>query len=297
MAKFVIEPHFRLQEWVAEEKGYYAAEGLDYEFVRESRIGRAAMAEPSVQSADGAPGAVLNGAFESMEAGRACDVSSACHWAVNMASSAVHGVMWGHAYGVTPGGIYVPPESPVMRPDQLRDVEIGVGYHSGSHFSALQALEAVMPVQDAKLRFIGSPRERLDQLFDRETAAANVFGIQREIVEQLGFRKVLDTTFMIGFLINGDATPEDCEKYFNALRRAQRDIDLEPERYKHYFLQDVPQRYQELVDVRAFGLAERIVFEPYTREIYERTHRWMMDLQIFPQDQLGEANYEKAVLV
>ena len=32
MPKFVIEPHFRLQEWVAEEKGYFRAEGLDYEF-------------------------------------------------------------------------------------------------------------------------------------------------------------------------------------------------------------------------------------------------------------------------
>ena len=32
MGKFVIAPHFRLQEWVAEEKGYFAAEGLDYEF-------------------------------------------------------------------------------------------------------------------------------------------------------------------------------------------------------------------------------------------------------------------------
>ena len=34
MAKepFVIEPHFRLQEWVAEEKGYFKDEGLDYVF-------------------------------------------------------------------------------------------------------------------------------------------------------------------------------------------------------------------------------------------------------------------------
>ncbi len=32
MLKFIIEPHFRLQEWIAEEKGYFAAEGLDYEF-------------------------------------------------------------------------------------------------------------------------------------------------------------------------------------------------------------------------------------------------------------------------
>ena len=32
MGKFIIEAHFRLQEWVAEEKGYFGAEGLDYEF-------------------------------------------------------------------------------------------------------------------------------------------------------------------------------------------------------------------------------------------------------------------------
>ena len=31
MAKFIIEPHFRLQEWVADEKGYFIDEGLDYD--------------------------------------------------------------------------------------------------------------------------------------------------------------------------------------------------------------------------------------------------------------------------
>ena len=32
MPAFAIEPHFRLQEWVADEKGYFHREGLDYEF-------------------------------------------------------------------------------------------------------------------------------------------------------------------------------------------------------------------------------------------------------------------------
>lgn len=31
MASFVIAPHMRLHEWVAVEKGYFEAEGLDYE--------------------------------------------------------------------------------------------------------------------------------------------------------------------------------------------------------------------------------------------------------------------------
>ncbi len=32
MAKFIIAPRMRLHEWVAEEKGYFSAGGLDYEF-------------------------------------------------------------------------------------------------------------------------------------------------------------------------------------------------------------------------------------------------------------------------
>jgi hypothetical protein len=31
--KFLIAPHMRLQEWVAEEKGYFTEEGLDFEYV------------------------------------------------------------------------------------------------------------------------------------------------------------------------------------------------------------------------------------------------------------------------
>ena len=299
MPKFRIMPHGRLQEWVAEEKGYYAEEGLDYEFTASAAVGRQApdYVASSVQSADGAPAPVMTGAFESMEAGRACDVSSACHWAVNMAGSAGHGMMWGHAYSVTQAGVYVAQDSPIRTPDDLRNVEVGVGYHSGSHFSALQALSPFVDPKDAKLRFIGSPADRVDLLVEGQIQAVNSFGVQRDILEQLGFRKVLDTTFMIGFLLGEDATVEQAQAYFNALQRAQRDIDVEPERYKHYFERDIPEKYRGKVDVRAFSTGERIVFEPYTRELYEKTHHWMEDLNLFSAEQLGTANYTDAVLV
>ena len=32
MSKFVIAPHMRLHEWVADEKGYFTDAGLEYEF-------------------------------------------------------------------------------------------------------------------------------------------------------------------------------------------------------------------------------------------------------------------------
>ena len=31
MTKFIIQPHGRLNDWVADEKGYFREEGLDYE--------------------------------------------------------------------------------------------------------------------------------------------------------------------------------------------------------------------------------------------------------------------------
>ena len=297
---FKIQPHNRLQEWVAEEKGYFRDEGLDYVFHFSGSpdsvgVGRSYhLNGGGVQTTE----EVKSGAFETMEAGRTCDISAACHWAVNMAASGQHGKMWGHAYSVTPAGIYVKGDSKIRKPEDLEEVEVGVGYHSGSHFSALQALEALFNVEQIKLKFIGSPNDRVARLLDGRIEAANVFGLQSYIVEQQGFRKVVDTTFMIGFLISGENVEmEDVQKYFRALQRAQRDIDVEHQRFTHYFLREMAGEFKQMVDVRAFGPGERIVFEPYTQEVYEQTHRWMRKLELFPQEQLGEANYQTAVLV
>jgi hypothetical protein len=67
MPKFVIEPHFRLQEWIAEEKGYFTAEGLDYEFREKIR---------STAGQHHDMGGQRVGAYQSFEAGRSADVSS-----------------------------------------------------------------------------------------------------------------------------------------------------------------------------------------------------------------------------
>jgi hypothetical protein len=40
MGKLRIMPHMRLQEWVAEEKGYFAGEGLDDAFVHGDGLSR-----------------------------------------------------------------------------------------------------------------------------------------------------------------------------------------------------------------------------------------------------------------
>ena len=82
MAKFVVHSHGRLQEWVAEEKGYFKDEGLDYEFV----VKLPALWSSTVQSTASAPREVQRGAYEAYEEGKSCNLSAACHWATNMAA-------------------------------------------------------------------------------------------------------------------------------------------------------------------------------------------------------------------
>src|SRR6476619_7178211 len=102
MGKFIIQPHGRLQEWIAHEKGYFRDEGLDYEF----RHGLASGREKQTDAA-----------------GAGSEIRS------------------GKSYVVAPGGIMVPPDSPIRTPQNLAGIDIAVGYHSGSHFTTIQSLE------------------------------------------------------------------------------------------------------------------------------------------------------------
>jgi hypothetical protein len=175
-------------------------------------------------------------------------------------------------------------------------VPIGVGYHSGSHFATLQALESVLAPGEVRLTFQGPPNERLDALLERQVPAATTWGVPLYVAEAYGFRKVLDATFMIGFLVTGqDATKADVDRYLAALRRAQLEIDLHPELYKHYHLRSVPEKHRERVDVRAFGTGERIVFLPYTREVFAQTRQWTETHKLFDVDS-AQAGYDEAVL-
>ena len=287
-----IMPHGRLQEWVAEEKDYFAAEGLEYSFVLTDDYG-------VHRSQRNDAGEIKTGAFETFGAGRdGADVSCACHWATSAAASERAGQLVTTAYSVANCAIVVPPESPIRRPEELAGVPIGVGYHSGSHFATVQALEGVLSPDEMKLSFEGPPNERLDALLERQVPAATAWGVPLYVAESFGFRKIVDATFMIGFLVTGlDATKAAVGKYLSALRRAQMEIDLHPERYKHYHLRAVPEKYRDQVDVRAFGTGERIVFLPYTREVFAATQDWTESHHLFPERPEAPLGYDEAALL
>jgi ABC-type nitrate/sulfonate/bicarbonate transport system substrate-binding protein len=285
--KFIIEPHFRLQEWVAEEKGYFKDEGLDYVF------------QELVQKTEGKVHDQANkvGAYQSIEKGRSSDISCACHWTVNVAASNGKGKLWGDVYSVSPAGVFVPPESAVKTPEDLAGVPISVGFQSGSHYSTVQALEQYMPADKINLSFNdGLLFKRMELLLDRKVPAVHLFSGPYYFAEQLGFRKVIDTTFMIATIVTGNSDPEDLKKFFRALKRAQRDIDLRPDRYTHYYKKEFPTRWHAQMDTRRWGPGERLVFEPYTKEAYEESFEWIAQHQIFANGDMGQGKYENAVI-
>ena len=286
MAKFIVEPHFRLQEWVAEEKGYFRDQGLDYEF---RELIRSTAGQHHNKGG--------RGAFQSIEEGREANVSCACHWTVNVAASNGHTKLYSDVYSVAPSGIFVSADSKVRTPADLAGVPISVGFQSGSHYSTIQALEAYMPASDINLAFEdGMLFNRMERLINGSSEAAALFSGPYYFAEQLGFRKIIDTTFMIAAMIKGTPEPEDVRRYFRALRQAQRDIDLRPERYTHYYKNEFPDRFHAMMDTRRWGPGERIVFEPYSKEVFEESFDWIAKHEIFADDGMGSGDYDRATI-
>ncbi len=287
MSKFLIEAHFRLHEWVAEEKGYFADEGLDHEFKEFIR----ATGGQHHKTAEKV------GAYQSLEKGREASVNCACHWTVNVAASVGHAKLYGDAYSVSPSGIFVPADSPIKTPKDLAGVPISVGFQSGSHYSTIQVLEQYMSGDQINLNFgDGMLFGRMEKLIEGEVQAAALFSGPYYFAEQLGFRKIIDSTFMIAGSVNHDADPEDVQKYYRALRRAQRDIDLRPELYTHYYRNEFPEKYHDQIDTRRWGPGERIVFEPYSKEVFDDSFAWISERNIFPEGTMGHGVYEDAVV-
>ena len=263
-------------------------EGLDYEF------------QETVQSTDGKAHAQGDkvGAMQSFEKGRTSDISCACHWTVNVAAAKGHGKLYGDAYSVSPCGVFVPPDSKITSPEDLAGVPISVGYQSGSHYATIQALEQYMPLDQINLSYKeGMLFGRMDLLFEGKIPACTLFSGPYYFAEQLGFRKVTDCTFMMATHDHRRRpTRRTCASSSARCKRAQRDIDLRPELYTHFYRNEFPTRYHARMDTRRWGPGERIVFEPYSQDIFEESRDWIRERGIFEGNDLGAKTYESAVV-
>lgn len=294
MNNFIVNPHGRLQEWIADEKGYFTEAGLENYHLSAHSL----LTKNSPKQTHEAQQVNENkiGAYQTYEQGRDASISCACHWTVNMAASDSHGKLWGECYSVTPCAILVPEDSNIRQPQDLADIDVHVGYQSGSHYTTIQALEPYLTTEQIKLKFGGTPADRVDQMLDGLAPAVTVFGPQLYLLEQLGFRKIIDCTFMIAAMIPDGVDPQQVAQYYAALQMAQADIDQMHQPYVHFYLKELPERHAKLIDVQRFGPGERIVFEAYSQGMYNTTQQWIRERGIFDDAASSQSAYDQAVI-
>jgi hypothetical protein len=97
-------------------------------------------------------------------------------------------------------------------------------------------------------------------------------------------------------MLTGEPDMGDVKKFFRALKRAQSDIDLRPELYTQHYKKEFPNRFHDRMDTRRWGPGERIVFEPYSREIFEDSRAWIAEHGIIEGNDLGAKAYDNAVV-
>ena len=137
----------------------------------------------------------------------------------------------------------------------------------------------------------------MEKLIDREVPAASVFSGPYYFLEQLGFRKVIDSTFMMAIDGHRRRGPGGRAQVFPRLAaRAARHRSAAGAATRTTTRKNFPQRFRDQMDTRRWGPGERIVFEPYTSEAYEEAREWIAGHGIFVPGEMGSGRYEDAIL-
>ena len=64
----------------------------------------------------------------------------------------------------------------------------------------------------------------------------------------------------------------------------------------HYYKMEFPERFHASMDTRRWGPGERIVFEPYSREVFSESFDWIARHEIFEPGSMGSGDYEKSTV-
>jgi NitT/TauT family transport system substrate-binding protein len=264
-----------LNDFVAHQEGFFAAEGLDVDFdwktfrgTQSSWKGLDYFQRPQDRPYTEDKQEVIQGA---------------CVWGTICNASAGMGRVVPDAYGDSPWAIFVRPDSKIRKPEDLKDVPVSVGLRAGSHFNVPYRLEKYLPLANIKTVNTGGFGARLKALLDGEVEAASLLPPQIAMAEQLGLRKIIDDRFKTLWWVPEGASPEIVRAYLRALDRAEKAMDADVEKYLPLWKITVPAEFESYHpwDFSKFGRGERFVYQALPREEFNETlaqvERWGLD--------------------
>ena len=264
-----------LNDFVAQQEGFFAAEGLDVEFDWKTFRGT----QSSWKDLDYLHRPQDRPYTEDKE-----DViQGACVWGSICNAGAGMGRFVAEAYGVSPWAIFVRPDSKIKKPEDLKDVPVSVGMRAGSHFNVPYRLEKYLPLEHIKVVNTGGFGARLKALLDGEVEAASLLPPQIAMAEQLGLRAIIRDTFKTLWWVPAHTDPDVVTGYLRALDRAEQAMDADPAKYMPLWKMAVPAEFENAHawDFSKFGRGEKFVNETLPPEkfsdVFNMVERWGLD--------------------
>jgi ABC-type nitrate/sulfonate/bicarbonate transport system substrate-binding protein len=260
-----------LNDFVAHQEGFFAAEGIDVEFDWKTFRGT----QSSWKGLE---------YFDRPQDKAVCEhvIQGACLWGTISNASAGMGLIVADCYGVSPWSIFVRPESKIRTPEDLKDVPIAVGMRAGSHFNVPYRLEKYMPLENIKTVNVGGFGARLKALLESEIEAASLLPPQIDMAKQLGLREIIADEFKTLWWVPESASDEGVRGYLRALDRAEQALQADLPRYRPIWQYCVPPEFQDRDwDFARFSRGERFVYQPIAREefdeVLDQVGRWELD--------------------
>jgi hypothetical protein len=270
-----------LYDFVAQQEGFFAAEGLDVDLDWKTFRG--------TQSSWKGLEYFQRPQDRPYTADKQDVIQGACVWGTICNASAGMGKMVQDAYGVSPWAIFVRPDSKIRRPEDLKDVPVSVGMRAGSHFNVPYRLEKFLPLENIKVVNTGGFGARLKALLDAEVEAASLLPPQIAMAEQLGLRKIIEDTFTTLWWVPDHFDADVVRAYLRALERAEQAMDAGMAKYLPLWKLAVPPEFEGYHpwDFSKFGRGERFYHKPLPREEFDETltqvKRWGLDQHLKDQ--------------
>ena len=286
---------FSLPWLVARDEGLFAEEGLEVELVR-ARIRQQSSDRPledhrQVESIGG------HGVFEEGQV----ELYRACEWGqIRRAyDSERGGQIVGKRAAVAVMALYTSPNSAITHPQDLRNKPVGVNFHAGSHYSAIQMLEGFLERSEIKVVHIGGPQQRYEAMMNGEIAAAALMEPWNTLAEKNGCQMIIETHY-VGSEIGAEALdPETFEALNRAVKKAVQLINADKRKYVHYMIDDLPEEYAKQITPEDFHLPRLRYVDPvpYPEEEFEKTFNWMVDWGLIGPDTTFEQLVDNRISV
>ncbi|GAA1997000.1 ABC transporter substrate-binding protein [Microbacterium ulmi] len=262
---------FYLPYYVAEEEGYFADEGLDVELLRDRAFewGPARFIEDAkfVSSFS---------SFNLFEAGKS-DLYNACEWGQLRRSqdSQRNGKVVARRAAVASQAIIVRPDSPINVPGDLANIPVGVNFHHGSHYLALQTLEGFLARGEIKLVGI-KEKNRFLALRDGDIDAVAVMEPWITVAEKQGYKIVAEAHYFGAEIANESLDADTLSRINRAVARGVDKLHEDPRPYLKYFIDSVPEDIEKLVpEDFALGRLRYVHPGPYPEDHFNRTLDWI----------------------